>query len=282
MKIENPAKQMLKRLLISVILSTVGIGSACSSSGKDGGGSSAANITETAENQTAENSQTNAKEISKIDSTKQADIFAAFKKGDEYKTVVRPKILKDGWQPERSADGYENCEYETPICKEYPELEAGPAARLGNIVFRWKKGDKILLIYTLGDPPIFESYEFEKAVKQPSEPDVLAKYECCEIGISGERSLELKAKNIAVFNERDEGSTATGNGSWSWDANKKFINVNLTVKQEFEDSGSIETKTSKISFQLKKDGKDLKIVKETLSSPGLNGYYIGKTFKKQR
>lgn len=276
---EHFTKRYTKTFLISAFVLVFGslVMSACSESEK-GSISNETTVTGTAQN-AAENSQSNKAETPKTE--KQTDIFAAFKKGDDYKTVVRPKILKDGWQPERSADGYENCEYETPICKEYPELEAGPAARLGNIVFRWKKGDKILLIYTLGDPPIFENYESEKAVKQPSEPDVLGKYECCEIGISGERSLELKAKNIAVFNERDEGSTATGSGSWSWDANEKFINVKLTVKQEFDDGGSIETKTSKVSFQLKKDGKDLKIVNETLSSSGLNGYYIGKTFKKQ-
>ena len=167
------------------------------------------------------------------------------------------------------------------MCQEYPELDAGPAARLGNIIFRWKKGDKNLLIYTVDDPPVYEKYEFEKPSKQTSEPDVLWKYECCEIGISVERSLELKAKNTAVFKERDEGSTAAGNGSWSWDANKKFINVELTVKQELDDGGNSETKTSKVTFQLKKVGEDLKIVRETLSSPGSNGYYIGKTFKKQ-
>ena len=272
---------MLKKLLTFVVLSIVGIGSACSPSGKDGGGSGETNAAATAQNQAAENNRTNTKETPKTDSNKQTDILAAFKKGEDYKTIVRPKILKDGWQPERSADGYENCAYEMPICKEYPELEAGPAARLGNIVFRWKKGDKILLIYTLDDPPIFEKYEFERSSEKSSEPDILGKYECCEIGISGERSLELKAKNIAVFNERDEGSNAAGNGAWSWDAKKEFINVNLTVKQEFDDGENIETKTSKVSFQLKKDDKDLRIVKETLSSPGSDGYYIGKTFKKQ-
>lgn len=276
---EHFTKRYTKTFLISAFVLVFGslVMSACSGS-KKGSISNEPAVTGSAQN-AAENNQSNKAETPKTE--KQTDIFAAFKRGDDYQTVVRPKILKDGWQPERSADGYENCEYETPICKEYPELEAGPAARLGNIVFRWKKGDKILLIYTLGDPPIFENYEFEKPAKQPGEPDVLGKYECCEIGISGERSLELKAKNIAVFNERDEGSTATGNGSWNWDAKKEFINVNLTVKQEFYDDGNAEPKTSKVSFQLKRDGKDLKIVKETLSTPNSSGYYIGKTFKKQ-
>ncbi|MGI9056852.1 MAG: hypothetical protein ACR2F2_13740 [Pyrinomonadaceae bacterium] len=252
--------------------------SACSASEK-GSISNETTVNGTAQN-AAENNQSNKTETPKTE--KQTDIFAAFKKDDDYKTVVRPKILIDGWQPERSEDGYANCEYETPICKEYPELEAGPAARSGNIVFRWKKGDKILLVYTLGDPPVFEKYEFEKSFRQTTESEVLGKYECCEIGISGERFLELKAKNVAVFNERDEGSTATGNGSWSWDAKKEFINVDLTVKWKFDDGGKIETKTAKVTFQLEKDGKDLKIVRETLSTPNSSGYYIGKTFKKQK
>ena len=269
---------MLKTSLILVIVSVVGISSACSAAGKDGSGSTAGR----AQNQTAENNQTDTKETPKTDSTKPADIFAAFKQGDDYKTMVRPKILKDGWQPARSESGNENCKSgAAAMCQEYPELDAGPAARLGNIVFRWTKGDKVLLIYTVDGPPVYEKYEFEKSPKQSNEPDVLGKYECCEIGISGERTLELKAKNIVIFNERDEGSTAAGSGSWRWDANKKFINVELTVKQELDDGGNSETKTSKVTFQLKKVGEDLKIVRETLSSPGSNGYYIGETFKKQ-
>ena len=269
---------MLKISLILVIVSVVGISSACSVAGKDGSGSTVG----TAQNQTAENSQTNTIETPKTESPKLADIFAAFKQGDDYKTMVRPKILKDGWQPARSESGNENCKSgAAAMCQEYPELDAGPAARLENIVFRWKKGDKVLLIYTLDDPPIYEKYEFEKSPKQSNELDVLGRYQCCEIGISGERMLLLKAKNVVIFNEREEGSTVAGSGPWSWDANKEFINVSLTVRQEFNDGGNIETKIAKVTFQLKKDGEDLKIVKETLSSPGSNGYYIGKTFKKQ-
>lgn len=251
--------------------------SACSSSEKNA--VSNGNTATGAAQNAAENSQSNTAEKPKPE--KPSDIFAAFKKGNDYKTAIRPQILKDGWQPARSEDGNENCVSGMKICEEYPELNAGPAARLGNIVFRWKKADKVLLIFTLDDPPIYEKYEFEKSSKQSSEPDILGKYECCEIGISGERSLEFKAKNLVIFNERDEGSTATGSGSWNWDANREFINVNLTVKQEFEDGVNVETKTAKVSFQLKKDGIDLKIVKETLSTSNLSGFYIGKTFKKK-
>lgn len=132
------------------------------------------------------------------------------------------------------------------------------------------------------------SAEKPKETPKPSpeksvEPDVSGKYECCEIGVEGEYSLELKANNTVAYKEKHEDSDSEGKGSWNWDKNKEFINVDLNVATESyggEDPEKPMKTSAKVTFKLKKDGKDLRIADETLSQRGSEGYYIGKTFKK--
>lgn len=125
--------------------------------------------------------------------------------------------------------------------------------------------------------------ETEKPTPEKSaESDVLGKYECCEIGVEGTYKLTLKANNAAAYEQMNDTSNASGTGSWSWDKNKEFININLTVKSEFVEGETLaeKTATDKVTFKLKKDGKNLKIAEENLSPKESDGYFIGKTFKK--
>lgn len=125
--------------------------------------------------------------------------------------------------------------------------------------------------------------ETEKPTPEKSvEPDVLGKYECCEIGVEGRYTLTLKSNNAAVYKQVNEDNNSDGTGSWNWDKNKEFININLTVESSFLDHETLveKTATDKVTFKLKKVGKDLQIVEENLSPKGNDGYFIGKTFKK--
>lgn len=274
-------------VLIMTLIVGIGIISACTSSRSSVNATENASTGTAQQSETAENNQANNKEMLPTPA-KETDILAGFKKGNDYKTAVRPKLLKDGWQPARTDEGEATCQSSgMPICEEFPELEDGPSSGQGFINFRWKKGEKVLIVTTVDDPPFFDSYEFEKPSKQSSEsqstsPDVLGKYKCCEDGVEGRYSLDLKSNNVAAYKQVNEDSDGSGTGSWNWDENKEFISVNLTVKSNFVDGETLEqkTETEKVTFKLKKNGKDLKIVEETLSPKELDGYFIGKIFKK--
>jgi len=274
-------KQQVKKFSILTLALICGSTMTACTSAKSGGSNSSENVsTGTAQNEAAtESNQSSSIKTTTATPAKQADIFAAFKSGQDYKTAVRPKIVKDGWQPARSADGEENCQSGMEICKEYPELDGGPAARMGNIVFRWKKGDKVLLVHTVDDPPVYESYEFEKQAKPSNPSDFTGKYSLAVVGISGEHTLELKNDKTATLKILEEDGESTGTGSWSWDEAKRLLTVTLSVKYEIAGSDVTEKKpaTSKAIFQFMREGKNLKIVNQTLA-PDVS--YSGNVFKK--
>ncbi len=89
------------------------------------------------------------------------DEIPKLKKNENYNRI-REKLIKAGWKPARSEEGKENCVAGSGFCEKYPELESGPAAGMGNAIFRWKKGKKVLLIYTVDDPPLYVHSELEK------------------------------------------------------------------------------------------------------------------------
>lgn len=103
------------------------------------------------------------------------------------------------------------------------------------------------------------------------------KYIISEIGFSGEHSLELKSKNVAVFKIVEEDGFSNGTGTWSWDQTAELLKVTLTVKTQV--AGDLEDKPtiSKASFQLKKNDKNLKIIKDGWSPDKI---YVGKVFKR--
>ncbi len=94
------------------------------------------------------------------------DGLPEFKKGEDYKSGVREKLLKDGWKPSPT-DEAQTCGSGDPTCDEFPEMEACAGTGLGNCKFRWEKNGKILAVFTIDDPQVYQSHEFEKAEKSP-------------------------------------------------------------------------------------------------------------------
>src|SRR5690606_25732329 len=87
-----------------------------------------------------------------------------FKAGDDYKTIVRPKMLTEGWKPYSSPEA-DQCGSGDPTCDEFPEIEACAGTGLGNCKFTWIKDDKIVNVFTVDDPQVFQSLEVEAAPK---------------------------------------------------------------------------------------------------------------------
>lgn len=114
-----------------------------------------------------ENKKTSPNEISATAQNKQINGLPEFKKGEDYKSSVRVKMLKAGWTPARSEDG-ELCGSGDSTCDEYPEFESHAGNGQKNDKFRWQRADKFAVILTVGDtyrgkPYKYDGYEFEKA-----------------------------------------------------------------------------------------------------------------------
>lgn len=279
---DNKTKRMMNKFFVLTIALIVGSGliSACSAT-RSNGGDSAGNAL-TAQNQIfAAGNQANAKETPQT--AKPIDIFAAFKKGDDYKTTVRPKIFKDGWQPARTAEGEETCQSSAmEICKEYPELNSGPASGLGNIEFRWKKADKILLVFTVDDPPVYDSYEFEKTPETNSastSANVSGKYSYKYTeDYGGEISFDFKPNGKLDYEWSQEDVTWKGDGNWKWNEAEQILTATVFTEPEAETAAESEkTPPRKEIFVFQKKGNDLKLVK----SPSGMDAYKGKVFQKR-
>lgn len=157
-------------ILIIALVFSIGAISACSSASKTNaedtgaaGGSeqstAVANNKANAENKTAENKTSNepAKET-------QADGLPELKKGEDYKTVVRGKMLKSGWKPARSENA-DWCGSRELVCDYFEEYEGGTKKYVS---FRWQKGSKFVEILTVGESLApdsgytYDHYEVEK------------------------------------------------------------------------------------------------------------------------
>lgn len=86
-------------------------------------------------------------------------------KGEDY-SRLRYKMMDAGWSPARSKKGELQCSRgDNALCKQYPEFEDDVS---GRPVFRWNRGDKNVLIYTTGDPFVYDSYKADKPPASPS------------------------------------------------------------------------------------------------------------------
>lgn len=163
-KYEDFVRKIMSRFLIltiALILSISAI-SACSSAEKtdtddkaSAGGAeqhgSAANEKINVENKPAENKVSDEK-AAKM----QADGLPELKKGEDYKTSVREKLLKADWKPARSKEA-DFCGSGETICDEFDEYEA--RTENDQTSFRWSKGNKFVEISTTGDSKyIYDGY----------------------------------------------------------------------------------------------------------------------------
>jgi hypothetical protein len=221
-----------------------------------------------------ENKLTEVKKTPQTEANEKTDDLPTFEKGEAYKTGVRAKLLKAGWTPFRSKeDGKENCVTESEVCEEFPELEAGPSSGVGAAIFRWKQGDKVLLVNAAGSEFGFVKSEFEQPKKVLNSPNVAGKYAYKSKHEYGEdvTTYDLKSNNTVVYTSIQEGEPGPGDGkgTWKWNEVEKNISVELT----FEDG-----KKRSYVFELK-DG-NLKMTGEPKGDEGSVGFK-GTIFKKQ-
>jgi hypothetical protein len=81
------------------------------------------------------------------------------KKGENYKTV-RVKMLKAGWKPAATANA-DKCFEGDERCEGRPEMESCAGTGKANCAFRWKRKNKVVMIFTLGENTIFSGYRFQ-------------------------------------------------------------------------------------------------------------------------
>jgi hypothetical protein len=82
------------------------------------------------------------------------------KDGENYKSV-RAKMLKAGWKSAATADS-DKCSKNDSRCQGRPEMEFCAGTGWANCAFRWKRKNKIVLIFTLGENTVYSGYRFEK------------------------------------------------------------------------------------------------------------------------
>lgn len=271
-------KTITEHLKISaaILFFAVSLAAACTTSEK-----SDAAVYEKSDNGKAGESAAPTAATPKKEETKQADIFADFKKGADYKTDIRPKLIKDGWKTARTTEGDENCASGSSLCGEFPELEAGPAAGLGNIIFRWEKDGRVLKIYTVDSPPIYQNHELEKpAPKQTSTAaEISGKYlHRYTEDYGGEISFDFKSDKKVAFQWMQEDVAWKGNGTWVWNEAAKTLTATVFVEPDDEFAAPNEKAAArKEVYVFSRSGANLKLI----NTPPNMEFYKNRLFKKQ-
>lgn len=274
-------KQMPGRvsILIIALIVCISISSACSSSNNTGNNSSKS-VAAVGENQAnaSEKTAANAKELPKPTPAIQADEPPTFKKGEDYKTSVREKLLKAGWKPARSDEGEMNCEGGGSFCEEFPELDGGPAAGQGKAIFRWERGGKILLIYTVDDPPFYSEQQIGKSGTDDKTNDISGKYVYRYTeDYGGKISFVFKQDKKLDYEWAQEDVTWKGGGHWIWDEGKQTLTATVFTEPDADSAAESEnTSPRKEVFIFQKVGNNLKL---TAPPVGMNSYK-GKIFQK--
>lgn len=84
-----------------------------------------------------------------------ADGLPKFKQGEDY-AQVRSKLLNAGWKPRRMP-GADQCMRGDERCQGRPEMEACAGSGQANCRFAWKRAGKLLTIFTVDSPAVFEA-----------------------------------------------------------------------------------------------------------------------------
>jgi hypothetical protein len=210
---------------------------------------------------------------------KQSDALPEFKKGEDYKSSVRVKMLKAGWKPAPTAEA-EKCGSGDSRCDEYPEMESCAGSGMGNCKFLWKRDEKVVAIFTIDSPYLFSDLEFEKPVKETKSPNLIGKYVYRSKHETGtdEFVYELKANNVAVYTSEQEGGDGQNKtGAWSFDEASKSVTITFPPQKK-NDSG-IDRDVPEQTFVFKAEGNTLKMMKEPKYDEGYIGFN-GTVFKK--
>lgn len=158
----------MKSFLKIILFFTIAILTACGYDNNLGGGgqlqntANAANEANTAN--IAENKETENKPTPTANVNKQVDEIPKFSEGEEYKKV-REKLIKAGWTPFKSKDAGK-CSGDDERCKDFPEMESCAGTGLGNCRYLWKKNNKTLAIFTIGDSPIYDGKDYVTSSQQ--------------------------------------------------------------------------------------------------------------------
>ncbi len=267
--------KIMKSIYIFTLIFGLSAFSACNSSvNTTNRESNDAGSGQSAENLSANSKISNtAEKVEEVEPTKteQTSELPKFEKQEDYRTSVRQKLLKAGWTPAASEEGKENCLGQESLCREIPELEAGPSSPFGQAIMRWQKGDKVLLVRTI-DSFLYDSYEYEKPKKTQSIPNVEGKYVYKSKHEYGEDSFtwELKKGNVATYvSEREGGDGADLKGTWKLDEGENTVIVSFPAAPD-----GAET------YVFKLDGRNLKMIKEPKLGEGTVGF-TGTIFKRQ-
>ena len=203
---------------------------------------------------------------------KKQDDAPKFEKGENYKSV-REKLLKAGWQPFKSADA-QPCSGDDPRCKNYPEMESCAGTGLGNCRYLWKREAKTLVIFTIGEDPVYDGQEFEKPKAPAKSTGAAGTYVYSYKHDSGADTFvyELKANGVATYKSEREG----GDGedlTGTWDESEGVVTIafkNEAGKNDFIDF-ALENGNLRQLTDPRTKGQDR----------GVRGF-VGTVFKKQR
>lgn len=167
--------QILNRPLINslfcIVVLSIGISTACTSTATSGsettGGGSSSNINQNKE--TAENKNADSKAKPKPSPEKPQSEMPEFKKGESYASV-REKLLMAGWTPHRSKDA-DKCGEGDERCQGRPEMQSCAGTGMANCKFLWKRGEKMLAIFTIGEDAAYDGQQFENAQNESKKTD---------------------------------------------------------------------------------------------------------------
>lgn len=206
---------MRKNINILVVLLIVcGLFAACGNTETERKGANGSIKESFTDNRLIEN-KSNVEKTSPTPTNIKKDEVPKFKKGEEYKSV-REKLIKAGWKPYTSPEA-DNCDGDDERCKDYPEMQNCAGTGLGNCRYVWKKDVKTLLIFTVGDSPVYDGKELQITEKNSKPTRFIGKYvyrSKHEYGYD-EFVYELKENGVATFTSTREGGDGENlTGKW--------------------------------------------------------------------
>jgi hypothetical protein len=81
------------------------------------------------------------------------------KKGESYRSI-RAKMIKAGWKPLHAPDA-DVCQAGDKRCAGRPEMQSCAGTGMANCRFLWKRKGKTVVILTVGETAVYDTYKFE-------------------------------------------------------------------------------------------------------------------------